>query len=56
MSEGDPEDWAAVAWVVSGHVRELGGRQREFVVHSHAEEAASAAAFIGRYIGSRACK
>jgi hypothetical protein len=29
VSEGDPEDWAAVATAISGRVRELGWRQRE---------------------------
>ena len=35
MSEGDPEDWAAVARVISGRVRELGWRQRELAGRSH---------------------
>ena len=35
MSEGDPEDWAAVARVISGRVRELGWRQRELAERSH---------------------
>ena len=35
MSEGDPEDWAAVAWVISDRVRELGWPQRELAEHSH---------------------
>ena len=35
MSEGDPEDWAAVARAVSGTVRELGWRQRELAERSH---------------------
>ena len=35
MSEGDPENWAAVARVISGRVRELGWRQRELAERSH---------------------
>ena len=35
MSEGDPENWAAVARAVSGRVRELGWRQRELAERSH---------------------
>ena len=35
MSEGDPENWAAVAEAVSGRVRELGWRQRELAERSH---------------------
>lgn len=35
MSEGDPEDWAAVARAVSSRIRELGWRQRELAVRSH---------------------
>ena len=35
MSEGDPEDWAAVARAISGRVRELGWRQRELAGRSH---------------------
>ena len=35
MSEGDPEDWAAVARASSGRVRELGWRQRELAERSH---------------------
>jgi transcriptional regulator with XRE-family HTH domain len=35
VSEGDPEDWAAVARVISGRVRELGWRQRELAERSH---------------------
>ena len=35
MSEGDPEDWAAVAWVISDRVRELGWPQRELAERSH---------------------
>ena len=35
MSEGDPEDWAAVARAISGRVRELGWRQRELAERSH---------------------
>jgi hypothetical protein len=29
VSEGDPENWAAVARAVGGRVRELGWRQRQ---------------------------
>ena len=36
MSEGDPGNWAAVARAVSDRVRELGWRQRELAVRSHA--------------------
>jgi hypothetical protein len=36
MSEGDPGNWAAVARSVSDRVRELGWRQRELAVGSHA--------------------
>ena len=35
MSEGDPENWAAVALAISGRVRELGWRQRELAERSH---------------------
>ena len=35
MSEGDPENWAAVAQAVSDRVRELGWRQRELAERSH---------------------
>jgi transcriptional regulator with XRE-family HTH domain len=35
VSEGDPEDWAAVARAVSDRVRELGWRQRELAERSH---------------------
>ena len=35
MSEGDPEDWAAVARAISGRVRGLGWRQRELAGRSH---------------------
>ena len=35
MSEGDPENWAAVARAISGRVRELGRRQRELAERSH---------------------
>ena len=35
MSEGDPEDWAAVAWVISDRVRELGWPQRQLAERSH---------------------
>ena len=39
MSEGDPEDWAAVALAISGRVRELGWRQRELAERSHVSAA-----------------
>ena len=39
MSEGDPEDWAAVARAISGRVRELGWRQRELAERSHVSAA-----------------
>jgi transcriptional regulator with XRE-family HTH domain len=35
VSEGDPEDWAAVSQVISDRVRELGWRQRELAERSH---------------------
>ena len=35
MAEGDPENWAAVARVISGRVRELSWRQRELAERSH---------------------
>ena len=35
MSEGVPEDWAAVAQVIDDRVRELGWRQRELAERSH---------------------
>ena len=35
MSEGAPEDWAAVALAISDRVRELGWRQRELAERSH---------------------
>lgn len=39
MSEGDPENWAAVARVISDRVRELGWRQRELAERSHVSPA-----------------
>ena len=39
MSEGDSGNWAVVARAVSDRVRELGWRQRELAVRSHAPEA-----------------
>ena len=36
MSEGDPGNWAEVVRAVSDRVRELGWRQRELAVGSHA--------------------
>jgi len=35
VSEGDPENWAAVVQAISGRVRELGWRQRELAERSH---------------------
>jgi transcriptional regulator with XRE-family HTH domain len=35
VSEGDPENWAAVARAISERVRELGWRQRELAERSH---------------------
>jgi len=35
VSEGVPEDWAAVARAISDRVRELGWRQRELAERSH---------------------
>ena len=35
MSEGEPEDWAAVAQAISERIRELGWRQRELAERSH---------------------
>jgi transcriptional regulator with XRE-family HTH domain len=35
VSEGNPEDWAAVARAISNRVRELGWRQRELAERSH---------------------
>jgi transcriptional regulator with XRE-family HTH domain len=35
VSEGDPEDWAAVARAISGRVREVGWHQRELAERSH---------------------
>ena len=35
MSEGDQENWAAVARAISDRVRELGWRQRELAERSH---------------------
>jgi transcriptional regulator with XRE-family HTH domain len=35
VSEGVPEDWAAVAQVISERIRELGWRQRELAERSH---------------------
>jgi len=35
VSEGDLEDWAAVARAISGRARELGWRQRELAERSH---------------------
>ena len=39
MSEGDPEDWAAVARAISDRVRELGWRQRELAERSRVSAA-----------------
>ena len=39
MSEGDPEDWAAVARAIGDRVRELGWRQRELAERSHVSAA-----------------
>ena len=39
MPEGDPENWAAVARVISDRVRELGWRQRELADRSHVSAA-----------------
>jgi hypothetical protein len=36
VSEGDPENWVAVAWAISDRVRELGWCQRELAARSHA--------------------
>jgi len=35
VSEGETEDWAAVARAISNRVRELGWRQRELAERSH---------------------
>jgi transcriptional regulator with XRE-family HTH domain len=40
VSEGDPENWAAVAQAISDRVRELGWRQRELAERSHVSVAA----------------
>lgn len=39
MSEGDPENWAAVALAINDRVRELGWRQRELAERSHVSAA-----------------
>jgi transcriptional regulator with XRE-family HTH domain len=39
VSEGDPENWAAVARAISDRVRELGWRQRELAERSHVSAA-----------------
>ena len=39
MTEGVPEDWAAVARAISERVRELGWRQRELAERSHVSAA-----------------
>lgn len=39
MSEGDPENWAAVAGAISGRLRELGWRQRELAQRAHVSAA-----------------
>jgi hypothetical protein len=39
VSEGVPEDWAAVARAISERLRELGWRQRELVERSHVSAA-----------------
>jgi len=39
VSEGVPEDWAAVAQAISERLRELGWRQRELVERSHVSAA-----------------
>jgi transcriptional regulator with XRE-family HTH domain len=39
VSEGDPEDWAAVARAISDRVRELGWRQRELAERSRVSAA-----------------
>jgi len=35
VSEGDPQNWAAVARAISDRIRELGWRQRELAERSH---------------------
>jgi transcriptional regulator with XRE-family HTH domain len=39
VSEGHPENWAAVARAISDRVRELGWRQRELAERSHVSAA-----------------
>ena len=39
MTEGVPEDWAAVARAISERVRDLGWRQRELAERSHVSAA-----------------
>jgi transcriptional regulator with XRE-family HTH domain len=39
VSEGDPENWAAVAAAINDRVRELGWRQRELAERSHVSAA-----------------
>jgi hypothetical protein len=61
VSEGHPENWAAVARAISDRVRELGWRQRELAERSHVSAAVVRAAVVGplkpcpwRLAGSRA--
>jgi hypothetical protein len=56
VSEGDPENWAAVARAISDCVRELGWRQRELAARSHAPVMIAGTAFLSRFIGRRACR
>jgi hypothetical protein len=56
VSEGDPENWAAVARAISDRIRELGWRQRELAARSHAPVTIAGTAFLSRFIGRRACR
>jgi hypothetical protein len=50
--EGDPENWVAVARAIGGCVRELGWRQREPAVRSHAAVTTAETAFLSRFSAS----
>jgi hypothetical protein len=56
VSEGDPENWAAVARVISDRVRELGWRQRELAACLYAPVTIAGTAFLSRFIGRRTCR
>jgi hypothetical protein len=52
VSEGNPENWVAVARAISDRARELGQRQRELAARSHAHVTIAGTAFLSRLIAS----